>query len=999
MTVGDSMSRAEILESIFPGNSEMAHLMRAFDWSATEVGVPEKWPESLKAAVRICVGSRNPIVIWWGKTSLSQIYNDGYMRILTAAKHPQWLARSGAECWSEIMETMGPLWDQVIATGEATWFEDFLYIMNRNLPREECFFTFSYSALRNDSGIVDGILCICYETTSRVIGDGRLRTLRDLGRTVAIAKTPDEACKVAAEVLATNPQDIPFSLLYLVDSEATRARLVAATGFESEGKGNPKTIDLASDQGDFGWPLKRVLSGGAAQEVSDLPSRFGQLPGGSWPETPQRARIIPITSAGQLRGTLIAGFSTRRLIDADYRSFFDLVTAHISTAIANATAYEEERRRAEALAELDRAKTIFFSNVSHEFRTPLTLMLGPLEDELRENPNASERLRIAHRNSLRLLKLVNTLLDFARIEAGRARAVYEPTELASMTAGLASHFRSAIERGGVELRVECLTLEEPVYVDREMWEKIVLNLLSNAFKFTFEGIIAVRLQAAGRSKAELTVSDTGIGIEENELPHIFERFHQTNAARGRSYEGTGIGLALVQELVQLHGGTITAESTPGKGSIFRVGLFFGKDHLPPDQVGASRELASTATRAAAFVEEALRWLPDENNSPLLVPTDVKSFDLGALDSDVATERLLIVDDNADMRDHLRRLFSGHYLVSAAANGEEAFQLARTEIPDLVLADVMMPKLDGFGLLKALKSDSRTRGISVILLSARAGEEARSEGIDAGADDYIVKPFSARELLARVAARMRHAQRERIEEARRIVEQEYRVLLEEEVASRTLELEVRVAERDALLKEVHHRVKNNLHVIISMLEMQARRADDFEAFSQLKQACNRIMSVAQIHELLYQSGSSAGVDLKAYAAKLVPQLVEFYGMGDRVEIAVQGETVVIDLERAVPCGLILNELVANTCKHAFPEASHGRLTVQLGQMHGKIRIAVQDDGVGLPPGLDFADSQRVGLTIVRLLATRLGGSLIVTNGAGTCTEVQFAALHADSTRPA
>jgi len=164
------MDPAPDLESIFPGNNEMAQLMRAFDWTASEVGIPTQWPESLKAVVRICVGSRNPIVIWWGKKALTQIHNDGYMRILTAAKHPQWLGRSGAECWSEIMETMGPLWDQVLATGEATWFE-----MNRNLSREECYFTFSYSALRNDSEIVNGILCICYETTSRVLIDGRRR--------------------------------------------------------------------------------------------------------------------------------------------------------------------------------------------------------------------------------------------------------------------------------------------------------------------------------------------------------------------------------------------------------------------------------------------------------------------------------------------------------------------------------------------------------------------------------------------------------------------------------------------------------------------------------------------------------------------------------------------------------------------------------------------------------------------------------------------------------
>jgi signal transduction histidine kinase len=993
------MSREETLESIFPGNSEMAQLMRAFDWSSTEVGVPEKWPESLKAAVRICVGSRNPIVIWWGRSALSQIYNDGYMRILTAAKHPQWLGRSGAECWSEIMEIMGPLWEQVMTTGEATWFEDFLYIMNRNLPREECFFTFSYSALRNDSGIVDGILCICYETTSRVIGDGRLRTLRDLGRTVAIAKTPDEACKLAAEVLEANPQDIPFSLLYLIESEGKQARLCASSGFDTEGEANPPTIDLASAQSDFGWPLRRVFVSGSAEEVSDLASRFGQLPGGSWPESPDRALMVPLTSAAQLRGVLIAGFSTRRLIDADYRSFFDLVAGHISTAIANATAYEEERKRAEALAELDRVKTTFFSNVSHEFRTPLTLMLGPLEDELRENPNASERLRIAHRNSLRLLKLVNTLLDFARIEAGRAKAVYEPTELGSATTDLASHFRSAIERAGLQLIVECPALDAPVYLDREMWEKIVLNLLSNAFKFTFEGVITVRLQAIGRSGVELTVSDTGIGIEENELPHIFERFHRSKAARGRSYEGTGIGLALVQELVQLHGGKITAESTPGKGSTFRVGLLFGKDHLPSDQVHGPRELASTATRAAAYVEEALRWLPDKDSSEQEIAAGVASLVVEAPDADKSTERVMVVDDNADMRDHLRRLLSGHYIVSAAANGEEALQLALTEIPDVVLADVMMPKLDGFGLLKALKSDHRTQKVRVILLSARAGEEARSEGIDAGADDYIVKPFSARELLARVAARIRRARRERAEEARRTAEEEYRAHLEEEVASRTRELQVHIAERDALLREVHHRVKNNLHVIISMLEMQARRADDFEAFSQLKEACNRIMSVAQIHELLYQSGTFAGVDLTAYAAKLVPQLVAFYEMGDRVEIAVQGEAVMIDLERAVPCGLIINELVANTCKHAFPETCRGRLTVQLEQAHGQISITVQDNGVGLPPGFNFENPDWLGLTIVRLLTTRLGGSLHITNGPGTCTEVHFAAPRPDSTRAA
>jgi hypothetical protein len=335
------------LDSIFPGNSEMARLMRAFDWSTSEVGVPEKWPESLKAAVRICVGSRNPIVIWWGRTALTQIYNDGYMRILTAAKHPHWLGWSGAECWSEIMETMGPLWEQVLATGEATWFEDFLYIMNRNLPREECYFTFSYSALRNDAGIVDGILCICYETTSRVIADGRLRTLRDLGRTVATERTAEEACKSAAKILKGNPADIPFSLLYLLEDDQHQARLVATTGFASESDASPQLIDLTSAVAT--WPLKHVLDTGSTELVTDLSNRFGRLPGGWWPESPEAALIVPIVSAGQFRGFLVAGLSPRRIEDADYRSFFDLIAGHVSTAIGNATAYEEERKRAEAL--------------------------------------------------------------------------------------------------------------------------------------------------------------------------------------------------------------------------------------------------------------------------------------------------------------------------------------------------------------------------------------------------------------------------------------------------------------------------------------------------------------------------------------------------------------------------------------------------------------------------------------------------------------------------
>jgi PAS domain S-box-containing protein len=428
---------------------------------------------------------------------------------------------------------------------------------------------------------------------------------------------------------------------------------------------------------------------------------------------------------------------------------------------------QELRALNERLRELDRLKTEFFSSVSHEFRTPLTLLLDPIEDGLADTtaplpPAQRERQEVAHRNAMRLLRLVNTLLDFARIEAGRVDAVYEPVDLAALTADLASVFRSAMERAGLTLIVDCPTLAEAVYVDRDMWEKIVLNLVSNAFKFTFEGAITVTLRPAGDT-VELRVRDTGTGIAAGELPHLFERFHRVRGARGRTHEGSGIGLALVQELVKLHGGTVGVTSELGRGTTFTVALPVGRAHLPPDRIGATRPrpLRYTALGATPYVEEALRWLPDEAAPDLAAPSR------GPLrvrpapgESDIRRARILWADDNADMRDYVRRLLGGSYDVEAVVDGKAALAATRAHPPDLVLADVMMPQLDGLELLRELRRHPETRALPVILLSARAGEESRIEGFEAGADDYLIKPFSARELLARVAAhleiaRLRH----------------------------------------------------------------------------------------------------------------------------------------------------------------------------------------------------------------------------------------------------
>ena len=464
--------------------------------------------------------------------------------------------------------------------------------------------------------------------------------------------------------------------------------------------------------------------------------------------------MFPSSEQGQEQpaGFFVVGINPYRHYDTAHSGFIDLLAGQIAAGIGNARAYQGERRRAEALAEIDRAKTTFFSNVSHEFRTPLTLMLSPVEELLSEKNHAPENrklLDLVHRNGLRLQKLVNTLLDFSRIEAGRIQADYEPVDLGSITEDLASNFRSAMERAGLAFKIDCEKLPEPVYIDREMWEKIVLNLLSNALKFTFAGSVTVALRARD-GQAELTVRDSGTGIPESELPHIFERFRRVAGAKGRTMEGTGIGLALVQELVKLHGGSIAVKSDVSKGTTFTILIPLGTEHLPKERIRPTSEAASSAVGSETFVKEALRWLADGSENGDWTGA-VPSAPSVAEDSH--TERILLADDNADMREYVARLLGERYRVTAVANGEEALEAAMSDPPDLILSDVMMPRLDGFGLLEKLRAQPETRTIPVVLLSARAGEESRVEGLGAGADDYLVKPFTARELLARVAAHL------------------------------------------------------------------------------------------------------------------------------------------------------------------------------------------------------------------------------------------------------
>ncbi|MEM5786645.1 MAG: ATP-binding protein, partial [Syntrophobacteraceae bacterium] len=645
--------------------------------------------------------------------------------------------------------------------------------MNRSGYDEETYFTFSYSPIRSEGGAVEGMFCACQETTEKVIGERRLKTLRELAAQTTTANSPEGAVVMAMETLSGNPADMPFALLYLVEEGSRCAVLAGTAGVDSDRDSGSPPVEL-DEQDTHGWPLGQVLDTGSSQFLESLPDYFTSTASGPWKKPANRAILLPIQFAAHEKpsGVLIAGVSPVRPVDESYRTFFEVAAGQISSAIANARAYQKERQRAEALAELDRAKTLFFSNVSHEFRTPLSLMLGPIEDLLSQedtlSPSDHEQIGLVHRNGLRLLKLVNTLMDFSRIEAGRMEAVYEPTDLPALTADLASVFRSAVEKAGMDLLVDCPPLMEPVYVDREMWEKIVSNLLSNAFKFTLEGKIEVGLRQEN-GNAVLSVRDTGAGIAKEEIQHIFERFHRVKETRARTLEGTGIGLALVYELVKLHGGKISAESEEGEGSTFTVSIPTGRAHLPDERIEAARSLVSTALGAVHYVEEARRWLPDAaqtfNSSEFASDSSIPAVSLSRdtllkRSNGPARSRILVADDNADMRDYLRRILSGQYEVLTASNGKEALSLAIERLPDLILSDIMMPEIDGFGLLRSVRANEKTKLIPVILLSAHAGEEAKVVGLEAGADDYLIKPFSARELMARVGAQIAMARLQR-----------------------------------------------------------------------------------------------------------------------------------------------------------------------------------------------------------------------------------------------
>jgi PAS domain S-box-containing protein len=740
------------------GGGEMGRRIREYDWSGTSLGPIAGWPHSLRTCLRIMLTSRQPIWIGWGK-DLIKFYNDPYIAIV-GGKHPHALGEPASVVWREIWPNIGPMLRRVMEQNEGTYVESQLLIMERNGYPEETYYTFSYTPISGDDGGTAGMICFNTDDTERIISERQLQTLTRLGVRLTDPRSDNDIIEKTIATLKENPYDFPFALFYSVSGG--KARLSQTTLTEETAARIPVEIPLdAAVTSPF--PLHAVMNARRQQLVLHLRTKIGAMPLGVWKSSPDEALILPIAPSGAKDpyGFLVVGINPYRLADEKYRGFFSLVADQMATSFASIHALEEERERAEALEEIDRSKTIFFSNISHEFRTPLTLLLGPIEDVLNDPDSIGVdkyRMGIAHRNALRMQKLVNTLLEFSRIEAGRLEGKFSRVDIGSFTRDLASSFRSAIERVGMQLYTPCDSRIEDVYVDVDMWEMIILNLVSNAFKYSKEGHIEVAVRQMG-NEVRVSVTDTGLGIPEDQLEKIFNRFHRISSTGGRSQEGTGIGLAMVKELVKLHKGAITVSSQLGEGSVFTVSLPLGKDHLPADRIIQTPQRQKGFRHADAFVTEAMKWTQDNTSD---IHTEDNNDELRASVKPAAALRykVLLADDNADMRDYVARLLSHYYHVITAVNGEDALQKMTQHKPDLLLSDVMMPVLDGFQLLKKIRSHPDIKNIPVIFVSARAGEEAKVEGLDAGADDYLVKPFSAKELLARVDGCLKIA-RERI----------------------------------------------------------------------------------------------------------------------------------------------------------------------------------------------------------------------------------------------
>jgi signal transduction histidine kinase len=911
-------------------SGEMARRFREFDWSVTSIGPPEGWPVPWRNALQLILDSSFPAALALGP-DLTYLYNDAFIPLGGLDRHPAAIGRSVREVWMEIWRPyLESRFDETLSTGVATGEIDLLLPLLRSGYLEETYMRFSFAPVRDERGLPSGILCTATENTDLVIKSRQIDCLRRLATGCSAADRAQEAFCLAAAVLEEQERDLPFALLYLHDRKSGRVELTASAGLTCVPPGVPRVITAQSAPDP--WGLAAVAYRGGASLIEDVDGLIG--PALRRPQLlPRRAIAVPVSSGGGegAAGILVAGLNPMRPA-VESTDFHKLLATHLEKAVGSARMKELAEERAREIAALDRAKTVFFSNISHELRTPLTLLLEPLR-HLSEGavlePRQRQMLETARQAGGRLLKLINSLLEFSRLEAGRTDARYLPTNLPLYTADLAGMFRSVFDFAHVTLAVDCPPAAEPAYVDRDMWGTIVNNLLSNALKFTLEGEVTITLRS-GSEGFELQVADTGCGIAAEDLPRIFQRFARVPAARARTVEGSGIGLSLVQELTRLHGGTVEARSELGAGTTIVVRIPGGFAHLPRERVGTERTLPSLNPGVEPYLDEALGWLQ--------TPRCDAVRDAAAGSPSAVRERILVAEDNAQMRDFLSRILQYRWEVETATDGLEALERIRERAPDVVIADIMMPRLDGLGMLRALRAQGSTAELPVLLLSARAGEEASVEGLQAGANDYLVKPFSQRELLARIETLLAQARQ-------RAAERRARAQAEQDVQA-----------REEFFAALAHELRSPVSALFAWVElMQSERLTRARILASLDVLQLSARALRRLSDDLYDVARGASQRMRiepvvfASIAPLIAAVIEAFGPAlarKRITLrqALQRESgpVRVDMDR-------LQQILANLLSNAIRYTpAGGRIEVSCARRDALIELRVSDCGRGIRP---------------------------------------------------
>lgn len=707
-------------EDCLAGGGGMGALMRSLDWSTTLVGPVSSWPQSLRTAVSIILSSRFPMLIHWGPEYV-QFYNDGFRPILGASKHPGALGQPAYPWWTEIWDLLVPMFDRVMS-GEGTWYENQVVFPNRYGYTEEAYFTFSHSPIRDESGQVVGIFQAITETTEQVLDERRLRTLHDLATNTATVQVAQEACRIAVETLSHNDADVPFALLYLLDERRTQAHLAGTTGLVPDTPASPLIIDLSTEEPFLGketkgrWPLARVARTGQTEQVDNLVAQFGSLPGGPWSESPSVALVLPVAQPGVMLPTalLVVGVSPRRTLNDTYRRFFTLVAGQVATAIANTRALEQERKRAEALAELDRAKSQFLANMSHELRTPLNGILGYAQI-LKKGKTLSDHqknaLGIIHQCGEHLLNLINEVLDISKIEARKMQLYPKNIHFPEFLEGIAEICRIRAEQKGIKLMYETLTqIPKAIRADEKRLRQVLINLLGNAVKFTEKGFITFKV-GYQQEKFRFQVEDTGIGIVQEQLEEIFLPFQQ-GGEKSRETEGTGLGLTISRQLVELMGSELKVKSTLGQGSIFWFDL---------------------------ELQEVDKWDDDTNN-----------WERNIIGFNGEKRKVLVVDDKWANRSVLVNLLEPlGFEVVEAINGLDGLNKACEFKPDLVFMDLVMPVMDGFEATRRLRTLPDLANVVVIAISASVFDFNQQQSQEVGCDGFIPKPFREADLLEKL----------------------------------------------------------------------------------------------------------------------------------------------------------------------------------------------------------------------------------------------------------